>query len=306
MEVALFLGCNVSVRRFEYEAATRKVAEAFDVHFWDSKDFLCCGYPAGPADHDTFLALAARNIIAAEEKGLDIVTLCSACTGNLTKANTILKENEQEREHINKILKESIGKEFQGTSKIRHFSRFLYEEIGVDRLREKMTTPLADLKIAIHEGCHYLKPPKIFNDFDNPVRPTTVRKLLETTGATIVDYANHKLCCGAAIIAVNEETAVKMVREKLQNVHDAGADILAVHCPYCNIMYGEYQKDERMELDFTIPVVFVPQILGLAMGFNAKKALGLKKKIAKILLPPKEAPEEVAKEEGTVDEIATA
>lgn len=291
MEVALFLGCNVPVRRFEYEAATRKVGNAFDIQFWDSKDFVCCGYPTGPAHHETFLALAARNICVAEEKGLDMVTLCNACTASLSKANKILKENEEERKHINKILKESIGREFQGTSEIRHFSRYLYEKVGLDRIREKITNPFTNIKIAIHDGCHYLKPPGYFDNFDDPIRPHTIRQLLELTGATIVDYQNMKQCCGGGIIAVHEETAVHMVREKLVNVHNAGADLLAVQCPYCNVMYGEYQTDERMNLEFKLPVVFVPQILGLAMGLDGKKELGLKKKTIKIFNEPEEKPE---------------
>jgi heterodisulfide reductase subunit B len=291
MEAALFLGCNVPVRRFEYEAAARKVAKAFDIQFWDSNDFGCCGYPAGPTEHDTFLALAARNICIAEEKGLDLITLCNACTGSLAKVNHLLKENEEERNNINKILKESIGREFKGTSEVYHFTRYLYEKVGLDRIKEKITNPFSNVKIAIHEGCHYLKPPAYFDDFDDPHRPFTTRQILEATGVTVIDYENRKNCCGGAIIAVDEETAVKMVKEKLININAAGAEMLAVQCPYCNVMYGEYQKDERMNLEFKLPLVFLPQILGLAMGFDGKKDLGMKKKVIKLFLEPEEETE---------------
>ena len=60
-------------------------------------------------------------------------------------------------------------------------------------------------------------------------------------------------------------------------------------------MYGEYQKDERINLDFKLPVVFLPQILGLAMGFDGKKELGMKKKVIKLFLEPEGTSDEKAK-----------
>jgi heterodisulfide reductase subunit B len=49
-------------------------------------------------------------------------------------------------------------------------------------------------------------------------------------------------------------------------------------------MYDEYQKHEKIEMEKPIPVLFIPQILGLAMGCDPKKELGLKKKVVKKLL----------------------
>jgi heterodisulfide reductase subunit B len=288
MKAAYFLGCNVSIRTFEYDAAVRRVAEKLGIELVDSKDFVCCGYPAAPNDHTTFLALAAQNIVAAEEMGLDyIISVCNSCTATLTKVNKLLKENEEERNHINDILRNSIGKEFKGTMKIRHFLRFIYEEVGLDGIKKEINQEINPLKVALHNGCHYLKPPEIFEGFDDPIRPNTVNELLELTGVSMVKYENMEQCCGGAILAVNEETSVKMVREKLIHINEANADVLSVHCPFCNVMYSEYQKDPRIDIDFKLPVVFTPQILGLAMGFDPKE-LGMKKKVAKLFLEPPE------------------
>lgn len=286
MKAAYFLGCNVALRTFEYDAAVRRVAEKLGIELVDSDEFVCCGYPAGPKDHSTFLALAASNLVAAEEMGLDtIISVCNSCTATLTKVNKLLKENEKERKHINGILKNAIGKEFQGKLEVKHFLRFIYEEIGLDKIKENMTKELNPIKVAPHYGCHYLKPPEIFENFENPIIPHTVDDLMALTGVIPTKYENMKQCCGGAILAVDEETSVKMVKEKLIHVHEANADVMAVHCPFCNVMYSEYQKDPRMELDFKIPVVFTPQILGLAMGFEPKP-LGMKKKVAKLFIEP--------------------
>jgi heterodisulfide reductase subunit B len=292
MKAAYFLGCNVSLRTFEYDAAVRRIAEKLGIELVDSDDFVCCGYPAAPNNHSTFLALAAQNLVAAEELGVDMVLgVCNSCTGTLTKVNKLLKENEEERKHINEILKNSIGKEFKGTLKVKHFLRYIYEDVGLDKIKSVITKQLNPLKIAVHYGCHYLRPPEIFEDFDNPIDPKTVDELINLTGASTVKYENMEQCCGGAILAVDEETSVKMVREKLVHVHEATADAMSVHCPFCSVMYSEYQKDPRIEIDFKMPVVFTPQILGLAMGFDVKE-LGLKKKVAKLFLENEEESED--------------
>jgi heterodisulfide reductase subunit B len=286
MKAAYFLGCNVALRTYEYDAATRRVAEKLDIELMDSDDFVCCGYPAGPKDHTTFLALAAQNLVAAEEMGVDyVISVCNSCTGTLTKVNKLMKEDEEERKHINKILKNAIGKEFQGKLEVKHFLRFLHEDVGLERIKETFTTKLNPLRVAPHYGCHYLKPPEIFDNYEDPIVPHTVDELIALTGVIPTKYENMKQCCGGAILAVDEETSVKMVREKLIHVHDAKADAMTVHCPFCNVMYSEYQKDPNINIDFKMPVVFTPQILGLAMGYTPKE-LGMRKKIGKLFLEP--------------------
>jgi heterodisulfide reductase subunit B len=286
MKAAYFLGCNVALRTYEYDAATRRVAEKLGIELLDSDDFVCCGYPAGPKDHTTFIALAAQNLVAAEELGVtEVISVCNSCTATLAKVNKLLKDDEKEREHINKILKNAIGKEYKGTLEVRHFLRFIYEKVGLDEIKKTFNTKLNPVRVAPHYGCHYLKPPEVFDNYEDPIVPHTVDDLMTLTGVIPVNYENMKQCCGGAILAVDEETSVKMVKDKIIHVHDAEADMMAVHCPFCMVMYSEYQKDPRMELDYKIPVVFTPQILGLAMGYEPKK-LGMKKKIAKQFLEP--------------------
>lgn len=284
MKAAYFLGCNVALRTYEYDAAVRRVAEKLGIELLDSDDFVCCGYPAGPKDHTTFIALAAQNLVAAEELGVDqVISVCNSCTATLAKVNKLLKEDEKERAHINKILKNSIGKEYKGTLEVRHFLRFIYEKVGLEEIKKTFEKQLNPVRVAPHYGCHYLKPPEVFDNYEDPIVPHTVDDLMALTGVVPVKYENMKQCCGGAILAVDEETSVKMVKDKIVHVHEAEADMMTVHCPFCMVMYSEYQKDPRMELDYKIPVVFTPQILGLAMGYEPKK-LGMKKKVAKAFL----------------------
>ena len=97
----LFLGCTVPVRAVNYELSSRKVAERLGVDLSDIPGFCCCGYPVKSVNHYAYLLMAARNLALAEEKGLPLCTLCSACCGALTDANHEIQGDEKLRNQIN-------------------------------------------------------------------------------------------------------------------------------------------------------------------------------------------------------------
>ena len=280
MKFAFFLGCTTPVRVMQYEAASRKVAAKLGIELVDLPDFGCCGFPTEKVSHDAFLALAARNLAVAEEKGLDVVTMCTACAGALAKVVHELKD-EKKRHHINELIK-STGGQVKGTSKVFHISRVLYEKVGIDKIKAAVTKPMNMLSIAPHEGCHYTAPHDIFEGFDDPIRPKTLKALIEATGAKVTDYMNYRQCCGGDLLAVGEQTPVDMIHQKFENIKKAGADAMVLQCPFCDIMYDEFQKttEEKFGAEYKLPVLFLPQLLGMAMGMGQKE-LGLTKNAVK-------------------------
>ena len=147
-KLAFFVGCTTPARVGAYELSTRKVAEALDVELVDLK-FSCCGSTyMDSIDRTTALAIAGRNICLAEEKGLDIVTLCNGCYEVLTKANKALIEEKETREKVNKVLSETDHK-FKGTVEIKHFVKLLAEDIGFRKLKESVKRPYKNLRIMI-------------------------------------------------------------------------------------------------------------------------------------------------------------
>ena len=277
---ALFLGCTVSVRGLNYELSARKVAERLGIKFVDIPEFSCCGFPLGSIHHKSAITVAARNLALAEAKNLNIITLCSACTGHMTEVEKLFTngKNAKETKHINAELKD-LGYEYNGGAKVKHFARLLYEDIGIDKLKKVVTSPLTGLKIAPHYGCHYIKPSDIFDGFDSPVHPQSIDKLIEITGATPVQYRDKLQCCGGGILAMGEETPIDMVKQKLDHLKEVSADAMTLVCPFCNIMYDEYQPtvESKFETEYNIPILYYPQLLGLAMGLDPKKDLAVKK-----------------------------
>jgi len=274
---ALYLGCTVPVRGMNYEMAARKVAQRLGIQLTDVNGFSCCGFPAKPLDWRAGLLMAVRNLALAEAQGLDVLTLCSACTGTLTEADYRLKGDPGLRAWANERLAD-IGRTYNGTVRVRHFARVLYEEVGVEALRETITVSLTDFEFAQHYGCHYLKPSHLYDGFDDPENPQSLARLIEVTGARVVPYEDEGQCCGGGILGFDEETALSVTKQKLDHVAAVGADAMVLICPFCAIMYEANQRrvESLYATSYKLPVLYYPQILGLAMGFSPTE-MGLDK-----------------------------
>jgi len=275
-EYAYFAGCTMPVRNLNYDASMRKVAGALGLKLIDIPEFGCCGYPLGSLDYHTMLLLSARNLCIAEEKGIgEIVTGCTGCAGTLSKVNKALREHPDKRRKVNEELSR-LGHQFRGKVRVRHFARMLYDDIGPEKIRAAIKKPLSGLNIAAHYGCHYLKPSEAFESPENPERPVTLDRLIEATGATAMDYGAKLLCCGGDVLGIDEQTALRMAREKFRQLKETAADAMVLICPFCAVMYDAGQKTIEVKLQekFTLPVLYYPQLLGLAMGLD-EKALGL-------------------------------
>jgi heterodisulfide reductase subunit B len=272
----LYLGCTVPVRGMNYEASTRKVLEKLGVEVSDVEEFTCCGYPLKAVDQETTTLMAARNIAVAEEKGLDLLTLCSACTGTLVEVNEHLKHDDEARARVNEKLS-SIGKEVKGTAKVRHLARVLFEEVGVDKIKENVVKDLSGISLAAHYGCHYEKPSEVHEHFDDPEHPESIDKLIEAIGAEPAWYPEKMLCCAGAVLGIDEGTSFRVARKKLGTVRDAAADAMVLICPFCDVMYEQSQKKiaKQFEEEYNVPVLYLPQVLGLALGFTPEE-MGIK------------------------------
>lgn len=273
---SLFLGCTIPVRAMNYEISARKILEALEVPLVEIEEFTCCGYPLESVDEMTALTAAAKNLALGEKYGTTILTLCSACTGSLTKAKKTLDEHEDLRNEVNENLK-GLGLKYTKKGEIKHIGKFLLEDIGPEKLKELVAKPLTNLRIAPHYGCHFNKPSRIFDYFDDTEYPTSLKLLIEALGATYVEYENLMQCCGGAVLGVDENLSLTLARTKLENVKAAEADAIVLICPFCYLMYDANQKriEKDSEQQFKIPVLFLPQLIGLALDIDSK-ALGLK------------------------------
>jgi heterodisulfide reductase subunit B len=267
----MFLGCAIPYRVASFEISARKVLAKLGVELVEMPEFNCCGLPLDPVSHEMMLVLAARNLALAEQKGLNILTLCPGCAGTLKKVNRMLKEDPQLREEINKRLKE-VGLEFKGTVDAKHLMQALIEDIGLEKIKDSIVKPLTFLKVAEHNGCHILRP-KEFIGFDDPEDPKTLKTLIETTGATCLDYLDETECCGAPSVGVSDKIALALARDKLTHIKTVDAEAMVTICPFCHIMYdtNELRIEKMFNETYGIPILHYPQLLGLAMGLKPEE-----------------------------------
>ena len=277
MKISLFTGCVIPIRYPGMEAAMRELAERLSIELVDVK-FGCCPAPTGlkSVHFDAWLALAARNLCLAEEKGNDIVTLCAGCTNTLRETNHILALDEKKRLFVHDILKRR-GKKFQGTMKIYHLPDLLARDELLDLIEKKLARPLEGMKIGTHYGCHYYRPADVMrNGETEPGRPLpeTMELVLEALGAEVVEYSRQELCCGAAL-GINTgmtDKALEITAEKLGWMNEAGLDALAVACPTCFTQFDSgqallHREDNNIR---TFPVFHIAELVAYALGADVQ------------------------------------
>ncbi|HIE14215.1 TPA: hypothetical protein EYP70_02970, partial [Candidatus Bathyarchaeota archaeon] len=218
-EYALFLGCTIPARQPNYELSARKSLSKLGIKLLDLPNTTCCAPPPiRSISMEAGLAIAAYNISLAEEKDLDIITLCSGCFESLSVTNRLLKENDELKERVNETLAQA-EKEFRGTREVKHYLQVLVNEVGIKALKSKVIKPMNGLKVAAFYGCHILRPSELLN-FDDPEKPRILDDLIKALGADSIEYRDKLKCCGGLLRGYSDELALQLAREKLKNASE--------------------------------------------------------------------------------------
>jgi len=266
---AIFLGCTIPARQPNYELSARKTLEKLGIELVDLEGFTCCcPAPVQSINLESSQAIAAYNICLAEEAGMDIVALCNGCFESLAMANAALKNDPELKAHVNAVLAK-VGKEFQGTIKVKHFLQVLMDDIGLEKIKENVVKPLNSLKVAPFYGCHSLRPSKLLQ-LDDPERPQIFENLLVALGAEPVEYRNKLKCCGGLLKGISDETALSLAREKLVNTSKAGADCISTLCPFCFVALdiGQIQVKAKFKEVYDLPILHYSELIALALGVD--------------------------------------
>jgi len=276
---AFYLGCIAPNRYPGSEAASIKAMKKLGVELVPLKGASCCPAPGafGSIDLNVFYAMAARNLVLAEQMKMDIALLCNGCYKSIWEVNHKLKHNPDLKDGVNEVLKE-IDMEFKGTINVYHTAELLYDDkiIGVDKIRDSVTNPLTGARIAVHYGCHLIKPRKDREfpreEMMSTERPTWMEELVAAIGATPVEYRNKMQCCGAGggVRGYDIVHALDIANEKLINLKEAKVDALTDICPFCQLQFdrGQIEIKEKFGVSYDLPVLHFAELLGLAQGMS--------------------------------------
>ena len=273
---AYFWGCYVPGRLPFMEKATRAVFDELGIDAVDLDGLTCCPEKSMIHNlcHRTWLLTAARNLSLAEEAGRAFVTPCTGCFATLKGALVELRTHPDELAEVNRALGR-IGRSFQGDTDVVHVLDVIHQDVGAGALRERVRYPMTAMRIAVHYGCHLLRPSNELL-FDDPFWPRKLDELVEALGGETVPYPSKMECCGNLLLRAGEEdTSRAMARGKLGDMIEAGADALTLVCPSCMMQYDTVQHLlQRAGEGLNLPVLYYPELLGLALGLGPDE-LGL-------------------------------
>ncbi|QLA16889.1 CoB--CoM heterodisulfide reductase iron-sulfur subunit B family protein [Desulfolutivibrio sulfoxidireducens] len=284
MKYAYYPGCSLRESAQEYDVSTRAVLERLGVLVEEIPDWTCCGASAVESvDHLLALALPARNLALAEKElpGLDVLVPCSACYLNLLKFQRTAQADRSVLAQANTLIGEE-GLSCSATGgRVRHLLDVLINDIGPDAIRERVARPLSGIVVAPYYGCQILRPYRVFDD---PERPSSMVPLLEALGARIHPWNMGGVCCGASLMATHKEAALVSVGAILRAAvrphgGDGGADVIATVCPMCQMNLEAYQAQALRGGGTPVSVLYLPQLIGLAMGLPPEQTL-LRKNLA--------------------------
>lgn len=224
-------------------------------------------------------ALNARTFALAEQQGLPIMTICSTCQGVMSQANHRLTTQPHYLQEINGLLQDE-GLTYRGTTTIKHFLWILLEDVGEETLRRHITRPLSGLRAAPFYGCYIQRPTNALEFDRHPDRGKSLERIIEILGAEVVDFPGKTRCCGFPILTINEKNSLTMVATHTRDAKSHGADIMVTPCPLCHLnldgMQTKAASQEQASID--LPILHLPQLLGLAMGLDTK-SLGLQRNL---------------------------
>lgn len=280
---SFYPGCTFDGTGRPLDQSLRAILPRLDVELTDLDDWNCCGTSVGQFGGGTLAvqALNGRNLALAEQQApeRDMAISCPACFIHTEHTNREIKENEKAQTRINEALGAG-GMNYKGTVNVRHIVEIMTNDVGVERIKQEVKTPLNGLKVAGYVGCQTLRPYKEQNGgkFDNPDNPRFLDDFIDATGAeAISDFSRKTACCGGAVTAVNPQKTLHLVRDILGEAADKGADVICTPCALCqtNVEMNQKRVNERFGTNFNIPVVYYSQMMALSFGMDPKKDAAL-------------------------------
>jgi heterodisulfide reductase subunit B2 len=294
MKLSYFPGCSLKGLGRAYEESLLPVFRSLGIELDEVPDWNCCGATAYMAvDETKAFVLAARNLALAEQSGdRAMLAPCSACYLVLNKTQRAIRESASVRKKVDRAL-DSVQLSYAGRVAVRHPLDVLINDVGLEAIKQKVTQPLRGLKVAPYYGCQIVRP---YSTFDDQANPTTMDRLLEALGATVVRYPLKTKCCGGSLTGTLPEAGERLCYILLKEAMKRGADVIATVCPLCQFnLDGYHDAIARKFEPVRIPTVYFSQLMGLAFGLPARE-LGLHRSMVPMKpFVPQEAPRQAVK-----------
>ena len=250
--VELFKGCVGEGLFAHVNAATRRVLQAngSDVDVPDQQ--VCCGaLHAHAGDLEGARELARKNIAAFGKSDAPIVTNAGGCGAMLTTYGHLLANDDAN----------SADAARRFSARVRDVS----QQLATREMRS--ADDPSGAKVTCDISCHLL--------YGQRAGDTSVNLLRAVRGLDFVPLKGAERCCGAAGIynMMQPEMSAKVFGEKLANVNDTNASILATGNAGCQMHIGAGAMLAGTKLQVCHPIELVDQSYARA-GFYDDETSG--------------------------------
>jgi heterodisulfide reductase subunit B len=285
MRIGYYPGCSLLGSSREFDESVRALAGAIGLELVAVPDWNCCGASSAHVlDHKLSLALPARILAQAEAAGLtEVLAPCAACYNRLTSARAELAADPAASAEITSIIEMPVTGRVKVVNVLEVLDRFQ------DVIKDRTVAPLGR-KLACYYGCLLVRPPRVVS-FDRAEDPQSMDRLLKLSGAEPIDWNFKTECCGAAFSVTRTDLVARMSGKIVADAVKHGAEAIVVACPMChsNLDMRRPEINAALGADHQLPVLFITQALGLALGL-APEALGLQRHMVPALLQPASTP----------------
>jgi len=276
MTYSYYPGCSLHSSAKEFDISTRVVMQELGIELEELEDWSCCGGSvAAGVSHEVGMALAARNVVLAQQKNRDLLASCSGCYNKSAKAAKAL-EKEKERNKITPILSQMGMSVSDSNIKVKNVVDVLANDVDISSQIKK---PLRGLKVACYYGCLLTRPQEL-TGWDSPVFPMSMDNLAKICGAEVVDFRSKTKCCGGPILVPQEKVAFELTKRLLDEAKSLGADCMVLACPLCanNLELRQPDIEKAYNVSYKLPILYITEIIGLALGIKPGK-LGINKHV---------------------------
>jgi len=280
MRIGYYPGSSLSGTGRDFGESMDAVAKALGIELAEIPEWTCCGSSSGHmTDRLVSVALPANVLLKAQKAGFDqVMAPCAACYNRLATAKHEIETSAQTKAQAEKILQTKLEK----LPRVLNVVEMLAQVS--DTIAAKVTKKF-DETVACYYGCLLVRPAKI-TGFDRTEDPVEMDKLVTAVGGKTVDWSFKTECCGASFSLSKTSVVGRLGAKILQNAVAHKADAVVVACPMChsNLDLRRGEINQRLAAKIDIPVLYITQVIGLALGIPGKK-LGLGRHFVPVKFP---------------------
>lgn len=272
MRIGYYPGCSLLGSSRDFGESVLSVARALEIELIEVPDWHCCGASSAHAlSHLASVALPANVLAQAAEAGLgEIVAPCAACYNRLASARHAIDGDPALRRRVEEVLERPLDRSVRVLNVLELLHRVK------DRITAGVKQPFGRT-VACYYGCLLVRPPQVVG-FDRPEDPTSMDGLVAAAGGRTIAWSFKTECCGAGLSLPQTSSVARLAGRVVQDATARRAEAIVVACPMChsNLDLRRGAIDAALGKAHEIPVLFITQVVGLALGLPAS-ALGLRR-----------------------------